>query len=85
VEITTDITTQNSARNRKTQNTKKMSNTDPTKNGGLTQMLAKGKQFLLLIRHPPCHVTHIYSTKILSLIVLFGFLVSGVLKVENDV
>jgi hypothetical protein len=30
---------------------KKMSNTDPTKN----QILAKGKQFLPLIRHPPCY------------------------------
>jgi hypothetical protein len=40
--------------NRTTQKTKKMSNTDPTKNQGGTQVLAKGRQFLLLIRYPPC-------------------------------
>ena len=32
-----------------TQKTKEISNTDPTKNWGSTQMLAKGKQFLPLI------------------------------------
>ena len=40
-----------------TQKTKKMTNTDPTKNRGWTQVLVKGKQFLPLIRHH--HVTHI--------------------------
>jgi len=34
------------------QKSKKMSNTDPTKNRGSAQVLAKGKQFLLLIIHP---------------------------------
>lgn len=34
---------------------KKMSNTDPTKNRARTQGLAMGKQFLLLIRHPPSY------------------------------
>ena len=58
-----EITTRNSARNRTTQNTKKMSNTDPTKNGGLTQVLAKGKQFLLRIRHLPCY-TYILNQNI---------------------
>jgi hypothetical protein len=32
-----------------------MSNTDPTKNQGWTQVLAKGKRFLLLIRHLMCY------------------------------
>ena len=32
-----------------------MSNTDSTKKPGETQVLAKGKQFLLLKRHPPCY------------------------------
>jgi hypothetical protein len=34
--------------------TRKMSNTKPTKNWGVTQMLVKGTQFLLHIRHPLC-------------------------------
>ena len=37
------------------QKTKRISNTDPIKNLGWTQMHAKGKHFLLLIRHPPCY------------------------------
>jgi hypothetical protein len=36
-----------------TQRSKKMSNTDPIKNWGWTQVLAKCKQLLLLIRHQP--------------------------------
>jgi hypothetical protein len=32
-----------------------MSNTDPTKKQRWTQVLVKGKQFLLLIRHPQCY------------------------------
>ena len=32
-----------------------MSNTDPTKNRAWTQVLVKGKQFLLLIRHLSCY------------------------------
>ena len=39
-----------------TQETKKMSNTDPTKTRGWTPYtLTKGKQFLSPIRHPPCY------------------------------
>ena len=38
-----------------TQKTKKMSNTDPTKYRGCTQVLANGKQFLPLRRHPSCY------------------------------
>ena len=37
-----------------TQKTRKMSNTEPTKNWGGTKMLVKGTQFLLHIRHPLC-------------------------------
>jgi hypothetical protein len=39
----------------KEKQTKKISNTDPTKQKGWTQVLAKGKQLLLLIRHPSCY------------------------------
>jgi hypothetical protein len=38
-----------------TQKTKKTSNTDPTNNWGRTDVLANGKQFLPLIRYPPCY------------------------------
>ena len=38
-----------------TQKTKKMSNTDTTKNQDRHHVLAKGKQFLPLIRHTPCY------------------------------
>ena len=38
-----------------TQKTKKMSNMDLTKNRRWTQAHAKEKQFLPLIRHPPCY------------------------------
>jgi hypothetical protein len=44
-----------------TQKTKEMSNADPVKNIEWIKVLAKGKQFLLLIIHPTCCVTHIYS------------------------
>ena len=38
-----------------TQKTKNMNNMDPhQKHGGWAQALVKGKQFLPLIRHPPC-------------------------------
>ena len=40
--------------NNTTQQTKNMSKTVPPKIG-LTQMLARGKQFLIRIRHPPCY------------------------------
>ena len=42
-------------RQSKTQKTKKMSNTGPTENRGLTQVLANDKQFAFLIRHLPCY------------------------------
>jgi hypothetical protein len=41
-----------------TQKAEKISNTVPIKiggGGGGTEVLAKGKQFLLFIRHPPCY------------------------------
>jgi hypothetical protein len=38
-----------------------MSNMDPTKNRGSTQVLAKSKQTILLIRHP--RIAHIYIVK----------------------
>ena len=38
-----------------TQKTKKITNTDPTKNRRWTQKLEKGKQFLFLIRQSPCY------------------------------
>jgi hypothetical protein len=43
--------------NMTTQKAEKISNTVPIKiggGGGGTEVLAKGKQFLLFIRHPPC-------------------------------
>ena len=33
-----------------------MNNTDPTKKPGVNSVLPKGKQFLLLIRHPSCYL-----------------------------
>ena len=50
----------NGTQNVKTHNTttritKKMSNTDATRNRGCTQVLRKGKQFLALLIHPPCY------------------------------
>ena len=55
--------------NRTTQKTIKISNTDPSKNQGWTHMLKKGKQFLFLIRHPPCY-SYIQSSpaKVLAVI-----------------
>jgi len=45
-----------------TKKTKKIGNTDPTKNQRWVQVLDKGRQFPLLIRHPLyAFVTHIYS------------------------
>ena len=44
-----------------------MSNTDPPKNRGRIQMFANGKQFLLLIRHPPCYSYIQSSTCIIRL------------------
>jgi len=38
-----------------TQKIKKMCNMDPAKNRGWIQVLAKGKQFLLHIKHMPCY------------------------------
>jgi len=51
--------------NNTTHRTKTMNNMDPTKQRGCTQMLAKSKQFLPLIRH--CHVTHIVKTYLTNL------------------
>ena len=46
------------------QTTKKVSNTHPIKNRGCTQVLAKVKQFLHLIRHPPLYLyTHAWQYK----------------------
>jgi hypothetical protein len=39
-----------------TENKKEKQYRPHQKTGGLTQMLAKGKQYLLLIGHPPCQV-----------------------------
>ena len=39
----------------KAQQSKKMSNTDPTTNWRWTQVLATGKQILPLVSHPPCY------------------------------
>ena len=38
-----------------TKKSKKMSNPDSTKNRGWIQMVSKRKQFLTLIRQPPCY------------------------------
>jgi len=46
-----------------TQKTKKMSNTDPTKNQGWIQAPQRGKQFLPPTRHPPCYS---YSQSVLD-------------------
>ena len=55
-EILAELGTQDTGRRQKnTQTIKKMSNTDPTKNTGVKPCaLIRGKQLLLLIRHPPC-------------------------------
>jgi len=52
-----------------THKAKEMNNPVPTKNMRLTHVLAKGKQFLLLIRHPPFY-SYIYLSpvKVLSVI-----------------
>jgi uncharacterized membrane protein len=52
-----------------TQKAKKMSNKDPTKNRGRAQVFAKGKQFLLLIRHPP-YYSYIQSSPVKVLLVI---------------
>ena len=44
----------NNKKNHTTQKTKKMSNTDPT-NSVVNPGSLRVKQFLPLIRHPPCH------------------------------
>jgi hypothetical protein len=41
--------------NKTTQKHEKISNTNPPENWRRTQVLAKGKQFLLLIIHPFCY------------------------------
>jgi hypothetical protein len=46
-----------------TRKTKQMRNTIPTKIRGHTQVLAKGKQFILRIRNPPCYS---YSPDVLN-------------------
>ena len=48
-----------------TKKTKIMSNTDLTKNRGWTHEFVKGKQFLLLIRHP--RVAHIIKSWLIPL------------------
>ena len=56
--IVADTTTRNSegkTHQWTTQKTKKMSNSDNTKNSGWTQVVVKGKQFLILIRHTQCY------------------------------
>ena len=49
--------------------TKTIINTYPTKNRGWTQVLAKGKQFLLLIWHPPFY-SYIQSSLVKVLAVI---------------
>ena len=51
----TEVKNNNNKHKHTTQKTKKMSNTGPTKTWWWTQVLTKGKQFLLLIRHPSCY------------------------------
>jgi hypothetical protein len=63
-ETLTTLGTQDTGRrhnktNNTTQKTKMKSNTDPTKNLGWTEVLAKSKQFLPLI--DTCHVTHLVN------------------------
>jgi hypothetical protein len=47
-----------------TRTTTEMSNPDPTKTLGSTQVLTKGKQFLPLTRNPPCYA---YSQYVLDI------------------
>jgi len=57
-------------RTNKTENTThKTKMPDHTKNRGWTHVLAKGKQFLFLIRHPPCY-SYIQSIPIKVLAVI---------------
>ena len=61
--------------------TKKISNTEPNKNPGWTQVLAKGKQFLLLKRHPPCY-SWSNPVKVLAMTLLWLFCV--LIEINSD-
>jgi hypothetical protein len=53
-----DVERWQTKRKNTTQKTKKMSNTDPSKNRGCTQVFAKGNKFLSLIILTPCHIVN---------------------------
>jgi hypothetical protein len=55
--------------NRTTHKRKWWATRTPLKNRGWTLVLEKGKQFLLLIRHPPCY-SYIQSSPVMFMILL---------------